>query len=261
MSTLWRFSVLLVNLAYYAAIVTAQRDGAVDTHFQSQSQSMHQITIDDILPSKDKEGNVKCCVTGSYYDGKNCIFVTSEICPPNTTLVDSVCVSQPLCKDGLKFDSGSCVSTSTPTCPEGSKFNGQACSAETGPICEGGTVFDGKHCVSSELAECPPGYKLQDNSCVTSAKPICPPGTSLSETRCVDSQQPTCSPGSMYKNGACVSSQQPECPPGYRIIGGTCISSESPVSFQGLNIHYFLKIPISDILGIKFQNTFQIINC
>lgn len=48
------------------------------------------ITLDDIFPSKDTgSSDMKCCPTGTHFNGKECVFSGTLICPGGTRFVFS----------------------------------------------------------------------------------------------------------------------------------------------------------------------------
>lgn len=122
----------------------------------------HQIPLDEIIPSSDSAGQIKCCPTGTVYSNGVCVFESSSVCPPNTQLQAGMCVSsqQPSCPSGAAFANGACVSETVPICTVGANFDGQSCTSTQLPLCPPGFIFDGNSCITTEGLACPIGFNM-----------------------------------------------------------------------------------------------------
>jgi hypothetical protein len=103
-SMLWRSTAILAICTTLAAsqrgsqsiqpIKSLVDQSIINDQTQATQTSVQQILLDDIFPSSDKAGNIKCCPIGTSFDGRDCVFVESSVCPQGIKPVGSVCVAE-----------------------------------------------------------------------------------------------------------------------------------------------------------------------
>ncbi|KAJ3536732.1 hypothetical protein NM208_g6595 [Fusarium decemcellulare] len=130
---------------------------------QACNSACKQISLDDIIPSLDSKGDVKCCPPGTFFNGTSCVFKPTTVCPPNT-----------------KLQAGACVSDEKPVCPAGAVLHEEKCVSPTEPSCLSGTRFDGDSCISTQLPSCDAGFKFNGVSCISTERQVCPEGYTVS---------------------------------------------------------------------------------
>ncbi|KAK8124431.1 tenascin X precursor [Apiospora kogelbergensis] len=239
-----------------------------------------RITIDDIILSSDDKGNQKCCPKGTHYDGTQCVYPPSSVCPRDMEFQNGVCVliSGPTCTDrNLIPTKDGCVSRVPPQCPPTTTMKDGQCVLNQPPTCPQGYMFEGK-CAIPELPICPTkGFYAKDGLCVSHNGPACqhdwlkvvgdkcvhvkeaecPKNTKLdSKGRCTSTQPPGCPFGMVPSGDRCIHSQGPSCPDGSVLQRGICVSKVTPscTSGQLINGHCVDSTgPSCSGLGFRFN--------
>ncbi|KAK8022024.1 hypothetical protein PG993_012791 [Apiospora rasikravindrae] len=202
-----------------------------------------RISIDDIIPSFDDKGNQKCCPRGTQYNGTQCVYPPSSVCPRDMEFQNGVCVliSGPTCADpsliptkegcvSRTLEDKHCAIKELPACPDkGFYAKDQLCVSVDGPTCQHDWLkILGDKCVHKQGAECPKDTSLDGKGrCVSTQPPHCPSGLVPSGNRCIHPGGPVCPAGSALERGICVSRVTPSCIGG-QLINGLCVDSEVP---------------------------------
>ncbi|KAK4160705.1 hypothetical protein QBC43DRAFT_303616 [Cladorrhinum sp. PSN259] len=142
------------------------------------------IDADAITPTRDytapdSEGLLKCCPPGTVFNGEDCVFLASTICPKGYVLdpiTQTICINKtPPCPGDLYLHDGLCISPDPPNCTHPAVLN------ETSKLCE-----------SRFPPKCHGNLKLQDGVCIAPGGPSCDPGFYVNGTRCVSHSKPQC---------------------------------------------------------------------
>ncbi|KAK8133390.1 hypothetical protein PG984_005402 [Apiospora sp. TS-2023a] len=217
-----------------------------------------RITIDDIILASDAKGNQKCCPKGTEYNGTQCVYPASSVCPPDMEFQNGVCalISGPTCADrNLIPTKEGCVSRVPPQCPPTTTMKDGQCVLGQPPTCPHGQMFGGKYCAITELPDCPAkGFYAKDKLCVSVEGPTCqhdwlkvvgdkcvhvkeaecPKDTRLdSRGRCVSTQPPGCPSGLVPSGNRCIDALGPSCPDGSALERGLCVSKVAPSCTHG----------------------------
>ncbi|KAF5590958.1 tenascin X precursor [Fusarium pseudocircinatum] len=175
------------------------------------SGSCNEISLHNIVPSRDSKGDVKCCPAGTFFNGVNCAAkpTTPPSCPDSMTLDGGIFTQKqsPFCPPGFVFDeqSKSCSHQDGPKCPAGSSFSGRVCISVNGPQCKEG-IFKGgmswdessKLCFSAPTGSnsCPQETTLQNGKCAFDPGEVdCPGGFTFNGHNCAFKSPPGCMAG------------------------------------------------------------------
>ncbi|KAJ5861633.1 uncharacterized protein N7529_008943 [Penicillium soppii] len=175
--------------------------------------ALRKYTLDDIVPTTDQtSGHVKCCPSGTEFDGQGCTL------------------GAPICPDGSSRVGDKCIFHTTPSCDKGYELKNGLCVTTKPPNCERGTIPSGDHCVLEGIAKCGPGYLLQNNICVSQSPPVCPDGEHFNGKSCASLIGPKCPDGARLMNGVCIDEKPPGCPKDtfFDVTGTRCISEQVP---------------------------------
>jgi hypothetical protein len=193
-----------------------------------------KISIDDIVISTDGYGNTKCCPLGTTFNGTNCVYPKSTVCPPNMHFANGVCVltSGPVCEDkNLVPTKDGCTSKIPPSCPPETILDNGQCVLKMQPTCPGGKKIVNGLCTTDQVPKCPEkGFRAQGNLCVSEDGPTCHQDwLKVVDGKCVHIKEPSCPQGTIQSGtGRCISEQLPSCPPGFSVSGDTCLHDSGP---------------------------------
>ncbi|VUC27721.1 unnamed protein product [Clonostachys rosea] len=186
---------------------------------------VREIRLDDLIPTFDNTGNSRCCPPGTINDGTACVFPESSVCPQGSRLEGNMCVSSPICPDGLFWDNSHCSDLNGPQCPKDTTPEGAHCVSEFDPKCADGFDYKCGKCVANHDPTCPKGFDIhEDGLCYSQVPPRCL-GKDLKAEKgfCIDTDGPRCPQYSRpTRDGRCLGDKGPECDPDYDFVDGVC---------------------------------------